>query len=238
MDRSTVQMRIVQANDGYARSAVLTDLFFEMFEEWQRTHPESSKRAEKGLDDAYDLVARLVEGRAADSAGMRMHLLSLDSILTYFHSAVDRLGAARRNCNPIRETKEAIIRTLGWLLRLAISQGMKPAELYADVATQFVTRFHFPTENAAPMNAKDEVDKRVAQLESGRLPSDEPVFFLRAEDRCAALVVRIWADMARMMDAPAVRVLEAEALADRMDKWPVKRVPGRPETQIDARSDR
>lgn len=47
---------------------------------------------------------------------------------------------------------------------------------------------------------------------------DEPVFVLRAKDPLAPQTVRLWAAMAFSVHEPEKRV-EAEALADEMDKW-------------------
>ena len=73
-------------------------------------------------------------------------------------------------------------------------------------------------------------------IEKGGIPEDEPVFLLRAQDRVAARVVRIWAILQReeikLRDHPldakshAAELLVAslaEDHAELMDKWPFKK---------------
>lgn len=55
---------------------------------------------------------------------------------------------------------------------------------------------------------------------------DEPIFVLRAQDRTAAQVVRIWTDYNEMrLGADHPKIVEARALADRMDAWPNRKLP-------------
>jgi hypothetical protein len=48
---------------------------------------------------------------------------------------------------------------------------------------------------------------------------DEPIFVLRAQDQTAPGIVRAWARLAETLHAPAAKVREAHALADRMLEW-------------------
>jgi hypothetical protein len=48
---------------------------------------------------------------------------------------------------------------------------------------------------------------------------DEPIFVLRAHDKCAPGVVRHWAAIAEAHRAPPNKVYEARALAERMLVW-------------------
>jgi hypothetical protein len=48
---------------------------------------------------------------------------------------------------------------------------------------------------------------------------DEPIFVLRAQDRCAPKAVRMWADFARSQGAPVEKVEEAMDLALEMESW-------------------
>lgn len=48
---------------------------------------------------------------------------------------------------------------------------------------------------------------------------DEPKFVLRAQDRCAPEVVRLWALTAMKHGAPPSKIVAARALADAMDAW-------------------
>jgi hypothetical protein len=54
---------------------------------------------------------------------------------------------------------------------------------------------------------------------SGKIPTDEPVFLLRGQDKTAATTVRLWA---RMQKDPELARLAMEQ-ADAMDLWPVKK---------------
>ncbi len=58
-----------------------------------------------------------------------------------------------------------------------------------------------------------------------QMPTDEPVFVLRAQDLLAADVVRIWADRAAEAGVNDPKVAEARAWADVMDAWVEKRLP-------------
>lgn len=82
------------------------------------------------------------------------------------------------------------------------------------------------------MDAKSEVAHRQKQIQDGDLPEYEPTFFLRARDVLAADVVLIWASLAESRGVPAQKVSEARQLAAAMKAWPVKQVPGLPETRI------
>lgn len=60
------------------------------------------------------------------------------------------------------------------------------------------------------------------------LPADEPVFLLRGQDVFAADAVRAWARMALRGGADPETVARALEHADRMDAWPVKKIPDAP----------
>jgi hypothetical protein len=48
---------------------------------------------------------------------------------------------------------------------------------------------------------------------------DEPVFILRAQDKLAPVVIRIWADLAKFHGAGQMKVSTAKQLAHEMEKW-------------------
>jgi hypothetical protein len=54
---------------------------------------------------------------------------------------------------------------------------------------------------------------------------DEPIFVLRAQDMLAPAVVRQWANMAKDHGCSQEKVMEAYALADRMEAWPTRKFP-------------
>lgn len=57
------------------------------------------------------------------------------------------------------------------------------------------------------------------------IPKDEPVFLLRAQDKCAAATVLFWANMAMNLGAKPVIVSLARQQAERMEKWRKHKVP-------------
>lgn len=66
-----------------------------------------------------------------------------------------------------------------------------------------------------------------------KLPPTEPVFILRAQDRFAADLVRIWADLVEAANAAGHpdgrgatdKTREARLWAAEMDGWPKKKTP-------------
>ena len=62
----------------------------------------------------------------------------------------------------------------------------------------------------------------------GKAAANEPVFILRGQDRLAPTVLRLWADMLRQVAhtrSSLRKATEAEALADRMEAWHIRKVP-------------
>lgn len=51
---------------------------------------------------------------------------------------------------------------------------------------------------------------------------DEPIFVLRSTDKLAPLIVRIWAEMAKIHDCSEDKTDEAEVLAYLMEKWQIE----------------
>jgi hypothetical protein len=51
----------------------------------------------------------------------------------------------------------------------------------------------------------------------GRADDDEPLFILRAQDRLAAPLVWLWAELAHRLGVP--KALEATAIAEDMNRW-------------------
>lgn len=54
---------------------------------------------------------------------------------------------------------------------------------------------------------------------------DEPIFVLRAQDRLAPAVVRMWCEMAELMGVAPEKTREARNLAIRMEAWPTRKYP-------------
>ena len=89
------------------------------------------------------------------------------------------------------------------------------------------------------MRAKEEIALLHAKMADGSLPEDEPLFVLRAKDCHAAEIVRAWVARCNYFNhrVPQEKLDEALSLAERMDAWPIKQIPGRPETKTDARQE-
>lgn len=54
---------------------------------------------------------------------------------------------------------------------------------------------------------------------------DEPIFTLRAQDKLAPIVVRVWAQLAKEHGCGYEKVLEAFVVADEMEQWPTRKYP-------------
>lgn len=59
----------------------------------------------------------------------------------------------------------------------------------------------------------------------GKIPGDEPVFLLRAQDKHAAETVRYWAARVEVDCGDEDLIEMARRHADLMDAWPVKKLP-------------
>lgn len=67
------------------------------------------------------------------------------------------------------------------------------------------------------MKKRDEINDPKSCL--NRAAEDEPVFTLRAQDRCAPAAVRDWAHRARGAGCDEAKVAEAMELASEMEVW-------------------
>ena len=81
------------------------------------------------------------------------------------------------------------------------------------------------------MRAIDEIKRLQAKIDSGDMSPDELLFVLRSEDELAADIVCQWAWTARRHHVPDEKIVEAVQIAQQMACWPVKKIPGRPETR-------
>jgi len=75
----------------------------------------------------------------------------------------------------------------------------------------------------------DEAGKEFVEITTNgttrRIPADEPVFLLRAQDVCAAETVRSWIWQAKCHGVDQEMIKHAMSIAQDMDDWPVKKVP-------------
>lgn len=58
-----------------------------------------------------------------------------------------------------------------------------------------------------------------------KVADDEPIFVLRAQDKFAPALVRLWVEMARATGCDDARLQEALDHADLMDAWPIRKYP-------------
>lgn len=80
------------------------------------------------------------------------------------------------------------------------------------------------------MKAIEEVARLAAKIADGSMSPDEPLFMLRGQDAIAPLAVREWVKTAATHGTPDAKLTEAMQLADKMDKWRPRQIPGRPLT--------
>ena len=66
---------------------------------------------------------------------------------------------------------------------------------------------------------------RVEKDRIRRIPDDEPVFILRAQDELASGVVREWCARAEAAGVRSSMLFGARQIAEAMDRWPVKKLP-------------
>lgn len=72
------------------------------------------------------------------------------------------------------------------------------------------------------IHGRDDYNGRIVDKE-GKIPQDEPVFFLRAQDMAAASTVRYWATLNEKHGGDASLSAAAREHAKKMDDWPVKK---------------
>lgn len=75
-------------------------------------------------------------------------------------------------------------------------------------------------------HARSDYDR--IQDPENKIPIDEPVFLLRAQDQLACMAVMFYAELCRKHQAPSVAA-KAKAHADAMARWPKKKLPDVPE---------
>lgn len=60
----------------------------------------------------------------------------------------------------------------------------------------------------------------------GKAADNEPVFVLRAQDRSAPTLIRLWASLATERGGCSeLKIADAYKLADQMEAWPVRKYP-------------
>ena len=58
-----------------------------------------------------------------------------------------------------------------------------------------------------------------------KIPPDEPVFVLRAQDCLASEMVEKWAIRARALDVNVDKINTANGVAEEMLQWPKRKIP-------------
>lgn len=71
-------------------------------------------------------------------------------------------------------------------------------------------------------------DYQHIQDPSGKIPADEPVFLIRAQDRLGRRVLRLYAQLAEWLGYAADFVQHLRDLADEFDRWPSVKDPDLP----------
>lgn len=74
-------------------------------------------------------------------------------------------------------------------------------------------------------HARDDYNR--IQDPANKIPEDEPVFLLRAQDALAAETVRHWARLAELSGCRELALMAREH-ADKMDQWPRRKRPDLP----------
>ena len=72
------------------------------------------------------------------------------------------------------------------------------------------------------IHARDDYNR--IQDPAGKIPADEPVFLLRAQDQLACMAVDYYASLCEQAQSPDIAA-KARQHADRMAAWPKKKVP-------------
>ncbi len=54
---------------------------------------------------------------------------------------------------------------------------------------------------------------------------DEPLFVLRAQDKLAPVLIRLWASLAEMGGLHPAKARDARLIADEMELWPNRKMP-------------
>jgi len=52
-----------------------------------------------------------------------------------------------------------------------------------------------------------------------KVPNDEPIFVLRAQDTVSPIAIRAWADAAEAVGSPPEKVRQARQWADEFERW-------------------
>lgn len=76
-------------------------------------------------------------------------------------------------------------------------------------------------------HARDDYSERIVDMDD-EIPSDEPVFLIRAQDQVSGDAVRAWADLHEKAGGDPKLAELAREHADLMDKWPTKKAADRP----------
>ena len=63
------------------------------------------------------------------------------------------------------------------------------------------------------------------QIDKNRIPVDEPIFILRAQDKLAEPLIRFYAELARVYCGDVELCSSAILSAERFRRWPVKKMP-------------
>jgi len=66
---------------------------------------------------------------------------------------------------------------------------------------------------------------KTEKLTINRIPDDEPIFILRAQDELACEVVKFWIEKAEEAGVRSSKIAQARDLLEGMQRWPTKKLP-------------
>ncbi len=58
-----------------------------------------------------------------------------------------------------------------------------------------------------------------------KISDDEPIFVLRAQDKFAPIIIRLWADLVQQYGISEERYNEALEVIEEMESWPTRKYP-------------
>jgi hypothetical protein len=73
------------------------------------------------------------------------------------------------------------------------------------------------------MTKKENIENRFSCLNKADL--DEPIFVLRGQDKLAPVAVRLWAELAAILNCGKEKVYEAREVANKMEIWYNRKYP-------------
>ena len=140
-------------------------------------------------------------------------------------------GAEYRTFEPVERELSQAESDAAILEAFAQAQRTIPATTPGDRLRAIADGSEMPGDDEALLVRLAELldqDRCLAKLAQEPLYHSEPLFTLRGRDALAADCVRKWAARAEGRKVAPEKVADARRIADAMDAWPVKHLPGEP----------